>query len=174
MEIFILKQKITSLLDLFGEVVENMQKNVFRKTLVFGIILLFVGIEIIPIMNAANNQMITKSDSYIKLKDNLEKNTNISSLHKSSNTLETNLSIIISSGKGIGFFFPPILGREKFFCIAALIIYTRPLSGTTINNNYHSGLHVLIFIGIARVWYTKNILADDISLIGIGFAKAFP
>ena len=144
------------------------------------IILIFVLLTFpsIPLLDAANNQITNDIETSLKIMDNLEKNSIISSRQKSISE-QTNLSLIVSSGSGRGFFFPPRVGRKKFFCFVAIIIYTSLFSTTVIGdkineigNETYDGPQVLFFIGIGRVWYTKHIiLRDDISLLGVGFGK---
>ncbi len=146
-----------------------------KNKIIIVIIFVLLLIPSIPIMDATNNQIIKNNENNFKIKDNLDKNIIISSRQKSSSTLEEkNISYIISSGEGRGYFFPPRAGRKKFFCVAAIIVYTSLFSSTLIKGEHYDGPQVLIFIGFARVWYTKRVvLRDDISLIGIGFAKVF-
>ena len=127
----------------------------------------------IPIIDASDNQMIENYDTNLKFKDNIEKNKMISNEQElTSDPEKESLPLIVSSGEGRGYFFPPRVGRKKFFCCAAIIIYTGLFSASRILGKSHTGPHMFIFIGIARVWYDKRIvLRDDIALFGVGFAR---
>lgn len=144
-----------------------------KKKIVIALIFVLLLLPSIPILDASNNQIITDNEDDLKIKDNLEKNNIITIRQKSnSDSEDNNLSFIISSGAGRGYFIPPRLGRKKFFCCAAIIIYTSLFSVTTIKNETYAGPQVFIFLGIARVWYKKHpLLRDDISLFGLGFGK---
>ena len=144
-----------------------------KKKIVIVLIFVLLLLPSIPIMDASNNQIVTNNEDDLKIKDNLEKNIIITIRQKSnSDSEDKNLSFIVSSGAGRAYFIPPRLGRKKFFCCAAIVIYTSIFSATRIKNETYAGPQIFIFLGIARVWYKRHpILRDDISIFGMGFGK---
>lgn len=144
-----------------------------KKKIAIVLIFVLLLLPSIPILDASNNQIITYNVDELKINENLEKNNIITSSQKSNlDSDDGNLSFIVSSGAGRAYFIPPRLGRKKFFCIAAIVIYTSVFSATRIKNETYAGPQVFIFLGIARVWYKKHpLLRDDISLFGLGFGK---
>jgi len=145
-----------------------------KNKIVFILIIVLFLLPSIPQIDAAKNQIIEYTESKLKIKDNLNKNAIISNKQKSTpfSKLPT-LSLVVSAGEGRGYFFPPRPVIKRFFCQAAIIFYTNIFSLTLINNHYHRGVHILIFIGIARVWINDYFLIkDDIALMGTGIAIA--
>ena len=144
-----------------------------NKIVIILTIVLFLFPSILQI-DAANNQKTVDTESKLKIKDKINKNAKISNKQKSIFISKVPmLSLVVSAGEGHGYFFPPRLFIKKFFCSVAIIFYTNIFSLTLINNHFHRGIHMLIFIGIARVWINKYyFLSNDIALIGTGIAKA--
>ena len=144
-----------------------------KKKFVIALIFVLLLIPSIPMIDASDTQIIENNDTNLKIKDDIEKSKMISNEQELSSSPENESSIlIVSSGEGRGYFFPPRVGRKKFFCCAAIIIYTSLFSASRIQGKTHTGPHMFIFIGLARVWYKKHIvLRDDISLFGVGFAR---
>lgn len=144
-------------------------KNKFVIVLIFVLLL----VPSVPLIYASDTQIIEKNETDLKIEDNIEESKIISNEQELSSNPETESSpLIVSSGKGRGFFLPPRVGRKKFFCGAAIVIYTSLASASRILGKTHTGPHIFIFIGLARVWYKKHlILRDEISLFGLGFAR---
>jgi hypothetical protein len=136
------------------------------------LIVLFLSHNI-PQIDAANSKIISDNESKLKNNNNSYSNAIFSKNQKPISLPIIRLSPVVSAGGGRGYFFPPRPVKKRFFCTVAIIFYSNIFSLTLINNRFHSGAHVLIFIGIARVWITNYfIIGDDIALIGVGFAKA--
>lgn len=158
-----------------------MQKNMWRKGIVLGIILLFVGASI-PISNAilkesSEETKIANEDieNCIELFDEEAQKYVNQALFK-----QVGVFVTVSSGLGHTDVFPIFRMYDKpYLCCIAHIDYTRSVSLTRIRKigggivDSASGRHDLFFVGIGLIHRKSRgfFLPDSIDFVGISFTK---